>query len=72
VLGVAALSVALTGPGAVSLDTVIGFAPEGFAWGAAAAILAVVGALGQLAQRHAPAASEAAGHAPGAAGHRLH
>jgi len=51
VLGVAALSVAFTGPGAVSLDHVIGYAPEGAAWGVGAAVVAVLGALGQLAQR---------------------
>ncbi len=57
VLGAAALSVAFTGPGAVSLDAVIGFAPAGVTWGVATAIVAVAGALGQLAQRHVAPAS---------------
>jgi putative oxidoreductase len=50
-LGVAALSVAFTGPGALSIDHVAGYALEGNAWGISAAVVAVVGALGQLAQR---------------------
>ncbi len=51
VLGVVALSVAFTGPGALSLDGMIGFAPVGAAWGVGAAVVAVLGAIGQLAQR---------------------
>ena len=51
VLGVVALSVAFTGPGALSLDGIIGFAPVGAAWGVGAAVVAVLGAIGQLAQR---------------------
>jgi putative oxidoreductase len=50
-LGVAALSVAFTGPGALSLDHAAGFAPAGVAWGLGAAVVAVLGAVGQLAQR---------------------
>jgi putative oxidoreductase len=52
VLGVAALSVAFTGPGGLSLDSLIGFAPSGTAWGVIAAVVAIIGAIGQLAQRH--------------------
>jgi putative oxidoreductase len=52
VLGVAALSIAFTGPGALSLDSMIGFTPSGAGWGVAAAVVAVLGAMGQLAQRH--------------------
>ena len=51
VLGVAALSVAFTGPGALSIDSVAGYAPGGVAWGMSATVVAVVGAIGQLAQR---------------------
>ena len=51
VLGVAALSVAFTGPGALSIDSVAGYAPGGVAWGTSATVMAVVGAIGQLAQR---------------------
>lgn len=52
VLGVAALSIAFTGPGSLSLDHVAGIAPAGVAWGLGAAAVAVLGAAGQLAQRH--------------------
>jgi putative oxidoreductase len=51
VLGVAALSIAFTGPGAFSLDSAIGFTPSGAGWGLGAAVVAVLGAIGQLAQR---------------------
>lgn len=51
VLGVAALSVAFTGPGALSIDSVAGYAPGGVAWGMSTTVVAVVGAIGQLAQR---------------------
>jgi hypothetical protein len=52
--------VAFTGPGALSLDAFIGVAPVGLAWGAGAAAVAVLGALGALAQQDAtPAAGDA-------------
>jgi putative oxidoreductase len=51
VLGVAALSIAFTGPGALSVDSAAGYAPGGIAWGVGAAAVAVVGAIGQLVQR---------------------
>ena len=51
VLGVAALSIAFTGPGALSLDKLAGYAPGGIWWGVTAAVVAIVGAIGQLAQR---------------------
>jgi putative oxidoreductase len=54
VLGVAALTVAFTGPGALSIDHAIGFAREGLAWGLGAAAVAAIGATGQLAQRQLP------------------
>jgi putative oxidoreductase len=58
VLGVAALTVAFTGPGALSIDSLLGFAQSGAAWGLGAAAVAVLGAIGQLAQRQAsPAAA---------------
>ena len=56
VLGVAALSVAFTGPGALSVDSVAGYARGGIAWGVGAGIAAIVGAMGQLAQRRRPPA----------------
>src|SRR5215510_13805737 len=51
VIGVAALSIAFTGPGALSVDRAAGYAPGGIAWGVGAAAVAAVGAIGQLAQR---------------------
>jgi hypothetical protein len=66
VLGIAALSVAFTGPGALSLDAVAGYTPAGTAWGVGAAVVAVL-AVSQLAQRRASSAVERAradaGHA---------
>jgi putative oxidoreductase len=57
VVGVAALSLAFTGPGTLSLDAVIGYTPAGIAWGAGAAFVAIAGAIGQLAQRRVPPAA---------------
>ena len=51
VLAAAALSLAFTGPGALSLDHALGLAREGIVWGLGAAVVAVLGAAGQLAQR---------------------
>jgi hypothetical protein len=67
VLGVGALTVAFTGPGALSLDAIIGYMPAGAAWGVGAAAVAVLGAIAQIAQRvstiaehpHADAATSA-------------
>lgn len=61
VLGLAALSVAFTGPGALSVDGVAGYAPGGIAWGIGAAVVAVVGAIVQLAQRRVPPAAATGG-----------
>lgn len=54
VLGVAALSVAFTGPGAISIDALLGFWTGGLLWGALAAIVAAAGAALQLALRRVP------------------
>ena len=54
VLAAAALSVAFTGPGALSIDALLGYSFAGTLWGIGAIVVAVVGALTQLAQRHAP------------------
>jgi putative oxidoreductase len=51
VLGIAALAVAFSGPGALSVDALAGLETGGLGWGAAAALVALVGAAGQLAQR---------------------
>jgi len=65
VIGVAALSIAFTGPGALSLDGLAGYANGGIAAGAGAALVATLGAIGQLAQRRLPTTtlSEGAGNA---------
>jgi putative oxidoreductase len=52
VLGVAALSLAFAGPGAFSADALLALPLGGLAWGALAAVVAVVGTALQLAQRH--------------------
>jgi putative oxidoreductase len=54
VLGLAALSLAFTGPGAISVDALLGFWTGGLLWGALAAIVAAAGAALQLAQRRVP------------------
>jgi putative oxidoreductase len=57
VLGAAALSVAFTGPGAVSIDALLGYVTAGTTWGVGAALVAILGAIGQLAQRQLPPAA---------------
>ena len=64
VLVAAAVSIAFTGPGALSIDALLGYSFIGTIWGIGAVGVAVVGALVQLAQRHVPAT---AGHASTAA-----
>jgi putative oxidoreductase len=51
VLGMAGLSAAFTGPGAWSLDAMLGLSVSGASWGVAAAIVGLVGGAFQLAQR---------------------
>ena len=58
-LGVAALSVAFTGPGALSLDALLGVRDAGAGWGLLALLVGLAGAGLQLAQRRVPAAAEA-------------
>jgi len=72
VLGVAALSLAFTGPGVLSLDHAAGFAPAGVAWGLGAAAVAVTGAVGQLAQRHQSPAAASTPAAPNVASSHAH
>ena len=50
-LGVAAVSVAFTGPGTLSLDALAGFSLNGWLWGIAAFIVGLVGAAIQMSQR---------------------
>ena len=51
VIGAAALSIAFTGPGALSLDALAGYATGGIASGVFAAVVGILGAVGQLALR---------------------
>jgi putative oxidoreductase len=51
VLGVAGLTVAFTGPGALSLDALVGYSMSGALWGVAALFVGLVGGAIQLAQR---------------------
>jgi putative oxidoreductase len=61
VLGVAALAIAFTGPGALSIDALFGYADGGVLPGLAALVIAVVGAAGQLASRQLPQGAPVAG-----------
>jgi putative oxidoreductase len=61
VLGVAALALAFTGPGAISIDALFGYAEGGVVPGLAAVGIAVIGAAGQLASRRLPEAAAVAG-----------
>jgi len=58
-LAVIALSIAFTGPGAFSLDAVLGVHAVGPVWGVAAAALGLGGAAIQLGGRRVPAVQEA-------------
>jgi putative oxidoreductase len=60
VLGGAALAVAFTGPGVLSFDEALGYQSGGLVWGIGAVVVAVVGAIGQLAQRRVPDVGERA------------
>jgi putative oxidoreductase len=51
VLGVAGLTAAFTGPGALSLDALLGYSVGGTFWGVAALFLGLIGGAIQLAQR---------------------
>jgi putative oxidoreductase len=53
VLGVAALTVAFTGPGSLSLDALVGNYLSGALWGMAALFVGVLGAVMSLIQRRA-------------------
>jgi len=64
VLAAAAVSIAFIGPGAFSIDALLGYSFAGTLWGIGAIVVAVVGALVQLARRHP---SAAAGHVSSAA-----
>jgi putative oxidoreductase len=57
VLAAAAVSLAFSGPGALSIDALLGYSFAGTLWGVGAMIVAMVGALVQLAQRHPSAAA---------------
>ena len=54
-LGAAALSVAFTGPGPLSLDALLGLRLAGLEWGLAALVVGATGGAVQLIQRRVPA-----------------
>lgn len=60
VLGIAALSVAFTGPGALSVDALTGSSVSGAFWGAAALLAAVAGGTIPLALRRTSPTEQAA------------
>ena len=55
ILGIAVLSIGFTGPGALSLDAVLGVRDSGAGWGLAALAVGLAGAGLQLARRRLPA-----------------
>lgn len=54
VFGLAALSLSFTGPGALSVDAILHDSYGGLIWGVGSALVALIGAAGQLAQRRVP------------------
>jgi len=62
-LGVAALSLAFTGPGRASVDASLGFHAAGAAWGAGALVVAIVAASVPLAGRRRTVAAQSAANA---------
>ena len=58
-LAVIALSIAITGPGPISLDALLGVRDTGTGWGLLALVVGLAGAGLQLAQRQVPAHAEA-------------
>ena len=55
ILGIAALSLAFTGPGAISVDALLGLTDRGAVWGVAALVIGLVGGAIQLGRRQVPA-----------------
>ena len=58
ILGIAALSLAFTGPGPLSLDAVLGIRDAGAGWGLAALVFGLAGATVQLTRRQLPTAQK--------------
>ena len=69
ILAASALAIAFTGPGALSLDALLGVPDSGVIWGLGAAGIALAGAAGQLAQRQRTSPAPAAGELGSAASH---
>ena len=59
ILAIAALSLAVTGPGQISLDALLGIGHAGLPWGIAAAALGTLGAAVQLLSRRSTRAAPA-------------
>jgi putative oxidoreductase len=60
VLGIAALTLAFVGPGAFSVDALLGLSLSGLMWGTLALLVAVLGGAFQLVQRHVAPVGEPA------------
>jgi putative oxidoreductase len=60
VLGVAGLTLAFTGPGALSLDAMLGLSVSGAFWGVAAFLVGLAGGVLQLAQRRSAPSDQSA------------
>ena len=60
VLGVAGLTPAFTGPGALSLDAMLGLSVSGAFWGVAAFLVGLAGGVLQLAQRRSAPSDQSA------------
>ena len=60
VLGAAGISVALTGPGALSIDALLGISVNGAVWGLGAVVAAAAGGAIQLSQRRYPSPPQVA------------
>ncbi len=58
VLAIAALTIAFTGPGPISLDALLGLPDTGVAWGLGALAVGLGGGAVQLANRQVPAAQK--------------
>ncbi|HKQ57005.1 MAG TPA: DoxX family protein [Candidatus Eisenbacteria bacterium] len=67
VLGLAALSLAITGPGTLSVDALVGLDLAGWGWAIAALAVGLTGGAIQLAGRRPAAAQPETAHTPNAA-----
>jgi putative oxidoreductase len=71
VFGLAALSLSFTGPGGLSVDAILHDSYSGVIWGVGSAIVALIGAAGQLAQRRVSPVAESGGSAVTGSAHTM-